>query len=66
MKKSIGELIDELSITNNKIWHLIDKVYDDIHTREEAKTIQDLNKYRSSLINAINEYFKDSKKDIKI
>ena len=59
MKKNIGELIDELCITNEKIYHLIDKVIDDTHTRDDAKKVQELNKYRSQLKNAINEYFKE-------
>ena len=66
MKKTIGELIDSLAITNNKIFHLIDKVQKDEHTREDAKKIQDLNKYRSELVNAINDYFKEGREDIKV
>ena len=65
MKKTIGELIDSLGITNIKIFHLIDKVQKDEHTREDAKKIQDLNKYRSELVNAINDYFKE-RQDIKV
>ena len=57
MTKNIGELIDELGITNNKIFYLVDKVQKNEHTKEDAKRIQDLNKYRSTLVNAINEYF---------
>lgn len=59
MKKNIGELIDELSLTNMKIFYLIDKVQQDKHTKEEAKKIQDLNSYRAKLRNAINEYFNE-------
>jgi hypothetical protein len=68
MKKTIGELIDSLGITNNKIFYLIDKVQKDEHTREDAKKIQDLNKLRSDLVNAINNYFKErqDKQDIKV
>lgn len=65
MKKTIGELIDGLSITNNKIFYLVDKVQKDKHTREDAKKIQDLNKLRSDLVNAINNYFKE-REDIKV
>ena len=65
MKKTIGELIDSLSIVNIKIFHLVDKVQRDEHTREDAKKIQDLNKLRSEYTNAINAYFKD-KLDIKV
>lgn len=65
MNKTIGELIDELSIINIKIYMLVDKVMADQHTREEAKTIQDLNLQRSKLKNAINGYFNE-KQEIKI
>lgn len=34
---------------------LVDKVKANIHTREEAKKIDDLNTYRSKLMNAITE-----------
>lgn len=56
MKKTLATLVDELSVTNIKIFMLIDKVHDDIHTREDAKKIQDLNLYRSKLMTAINEF----------
>jgi len=59
VKKSIGSLIDELGITNCKIFYLVDKVQKDEHTREDAKKIQDLNKLRSEYVNAINAYFKE-------
>lgn len=65
MKKTTAQLIDELSITNIKIFMLVDKVQKDEHTREEAKKIQDLNTYRSQLVNALNEEFKD-RKEIKL
>jgi hypothetical protein len=58
-------LIDELSITNIKIFFLVDKVQKNQHSLEEAKKIQDLNSYRSQLVNALNEEFGD-KLDIKI
>lgn len=65
MNKNVGELIDELGITNIKIFYLVDKVQKDEHTREDAKAIQDLNKYRSEIRNSINEYFNE-KKTIKV
>ena len=58
MKKTISELIDALSITNIKIYHLEDKVFDNTHTKEDAKKIHDLNLYRTALCNALNEEFK--------
>jgi hypothetical protein len=60
VRKSIGTLIDELGITNCKIFYLVDKVQKDEHTRDDAKKIQDLNKLRSDYVNAINEYFKEA------
>lgn len=65
MKKKIATLIDELSITNIKIFMLVDKVQKNEHSIEDAKKIQDLNSYRSELCNALNEEFGD-KKEIKI
>jgi hypothetical protein len=65
VKKLKAQLIDELSITNCKIFYLVDKVQRDEHTREDAKKIQDLNSYRSQLVNALNEEFGD-KKDVKV
>lgn len=62
MNKTIGELIDELGIVNNKIFYLVDKVQKDEHTRKDAKKIQDLNKLRSDLINAVNDYFKERRR----
>jgi hypothetical protein len=62
MNKTIGELIDELGIINIKIFYLVDKVQKDEHTREDAKKIQDLNKARGELINAINKHFKQRKR----
>ena len=65
MRKTKAQLIDELSITNIKIFYLVDKVQKNEHTLEDAKKIQDLNSYRSQLVNALNEEFGD-KKDIKV
>lgn len=65
MKKTKAQLIDELSITNCKIFYLVDKVQRNAHTLEDAKKIQDLNTYRSQLVNALNEEFND-KKDVKV
>ena len=65
MKKTLAELIDSLTITNIKVFYLIDKVQKNEHSREDAKKIQDLNSYRSQLVNAINEYFNE-RQDIKV
>jgi hypothetical protein len=52
--KTIGQLIDELTITNLKVWHLIDKVMDGTATREEAQAVQTFNLQRSELVRAID------------
>lgn len=66
MKKSISELIDSLSVTNIKIFHLVDKVQKNEHTREEAKKLQDLNTYRSQVMNALNVEFNVKGEIIKV
>ena len=65
MKKTLGTLVDEISIVNIKIFMLVDKVQKNEHTKEDAKKIQDLNSYRVKLSNAINEY-SDEERQIKI
>jgi predicted deacetylase len=55
MMKKLAQLIDELSVTNIKIFMLVDKVQRNEHTLEDAKKIQDLNKFRAELMNAIND-----------
>ncbi len=65
MKKTTAQLIDELSITNCKIFSLVDKVQQDKHSREDASKLQKLNGYRSQLVNALNDEFGE-KKDIKV
>lgn len=61
MKKTVATLIDELSVTNIKIFMLVDKVQKNEHTKEDAKRLQDLNLFRSELMNAINKEFKQRK-----
>ena len=59
MKKTLSELIDELSIVNCKSYALVDKVRAKTATVEDQIKIDDLNVYRSKLKNAINEYFNE-------
>lgn len=59
MRKTIANIIDELIITNIKIFMLVDKVQKNEHTLEDAKKLQDLNSYRSELCNALNKEFKE-------
>ena len=61
MKKTIGHLIDEIAITNIKIFFLVDKIQAGVNNfeKEDALKLQNLNSYRSELSNAINEYFGD-------
>lgn len=65
MEKTVAELIDELSITNVKIYHLVEKVEAGTHTREDASRIQTLNRYRSELKNAINQHFAE-RQEVKV
>lgn len=71
MKKKISLLIDELSITNCKIFSLVDKVSDSVpgennaQVAEWARKLQILNSYRAELSNALNEAFGE-RKDIKV
>lgn len=59
MKKNIASLIDELSVTNIKIFMLVDKIQKNKHTKKDAKKLQDLNSYRTELCNALNKEFKE-------
>ena len=61
MKKTIATIIDELIITNIKIFMLVDKIQKNEHTLEDAKKLQDLNSYRSELCNGLNKKFKERK-----
>lgn len=61
MKKSLGHLIDELISINIKVFMLIDKIQKNEHTKEDSYNCQQLNKYRSKLMNAINEFSGDEK-----
>jgi hypothetical protein len=65
MKKTLGELVDELGIVNIKIFMLIDGVMHDNYTKEDAKRVQELNLQRSKLKNAINEFSRE-KQEIKV
>lgn len=65
MKKSIAVIIDELSVTNIKIFHLVEKIEKNKHTLSDAKKAHDLNRYRSKLCNAINREFKE-RQNIKV
>lgn len=52
MKKKLSELIDELSITNNKIFYLME-------VGTDLQKVKKLNAYRSRLKGAIDEYFNE-------
>lgn len=55
IKKSVATLIDELIVTNLKIFYIVDKIQKNKHTRNDAKKAQDLNRFRSELCNALNK-----------
>ncbi|MDO8619470.1 MAG: hypothetical protein Q7R49_06045 [Candidatus Daviesbacteria bacterium] len=65
MKKSLSTIIDELTVTNIKIFHLVDKIRNNKHSRADAKKAQDLNFYRSELCNALNREFRE-RENIKV
>lgn len=52
--KTVGQLIDELSIANIRIWTLIDKVMAGTATIEEAQRVQQVNSQRNELVRAID------------
>ena len=62
VKKTIAELIDELSVTNIKVFMLVDKVKKNEHTKEDAKKLEELNMHRSKLMNALSTEFKQEGK----
>lgn len=56
MKKTLSELIDELTIVNIKIFNLVDLLESGAGDVEDARKLQSLNKYRNRLKNAISEW----------
>ena len=66
MKKSLSTLIDELTVTNIKIFHLVDKIEKNKHTKEDARKAQELNAYRGKTMNALNKEFKQKESRIRV
>jgi len=66
---SLGELVDRLTITNLKQWHLEEKMGDDNVSLEEkgkiTQQINSLNSFRVKLIESIDEYLEDKNEDSK-
>lgn len=61
-RKSIGALIDELSVVNLKCWFAQEEVMHaegDEAVAKAAKTAQITNARRNQLMRAIDEYFSD-------
>ena len=52
--KTIGQLCDELSIVNIRIWMLIDKVMDGTASVAQAQLVQVHNAQRNELIRGID------------
>lgn len=48
-----------MSVTNIKIFMLVDKIQKNKHTKKDAKRLQDLNSFRAELCNALNKEFKE-------
>ena len=65
MRKNLSEIIDELVTVNLKIFYLIEKIERDDYTKDDAKKVQTLNKQRSALKNAINEFFNE-RQEVKV
>jgi len=57
--KTVGQLIDELTILNIRIWMLIDKVKVGIATPEEAQKVQEYNDRRNQYVRAIDRRLGD-------
>ncbi|GAG37722.1 unnamed protein product [marine sediment metagenome] len=60
MEKTIGQLIDDLSISNIRIWHLQDIVSaekDDTIVAQAAKQIITENTFRCKLVKEIDKFF---------
>lgn len=60
--RSLGELVDRLSILNLKIWHIQDRVYDAAKkgvglSAEDTKNLADLNLERAKTMTEIDECF---------
>lgn len=60
MRVTLGNLIDRLSIVNQKIWHLESDIRkgalsDPVEVGRRAMQIRDFNAERVALINALNE-----------
>ena len=70
MNYSAGELIDRLTVVNNKIWHCVEIVEDASQSEEAvadaARKAQKLNRERTQLINEINHLLGSSREDIKV
>lgn len=62
MKKTIAELIDELSVINIKVFFLIEKIQNKLGTIEDGQKVQTLNKQRSEVMNAISQEFKQKER----
>lgn len=60
--KSIGELIDELTVINLKIWHCVDAGY--AGDGEAAVKAQRLNERRGALMRAINRRLEPDKPNL--
>ncbi len=66
MKKSIGTLIDELSVTNIKVFMMVEKVERKEDKPGDSQKMNKLVKFRSQLINAINEELEGDSEIVKV
>jgi len=62
--ETLGSLVDKLTISNVRLWHLEDTRRDLSLTDEErlsaADTVSAVNRQRNDLMDEINELFKDA------
>jgi len=58
--KTVGQLIDELSIINIRIWMLIDKVMAGTATPEESRSVQVNNAKRNEYVRVIDRILKQA------
>jgi hypothetical protein len=66
MQKTLGELVDALSIVNLKLWHLEDRARDktlpDADRLQASDVVRELNAERNQLIEAIDDLIPSGRK----
>ena len=69
MSETLGSLIDKLTIANLRLWHLEEIKHDDeasdSQVAEVARKIGVVNKQRNALIDEIDEFLDEARKNLK-